>query len=885
MKKLYIFFLLVFFLSELVLAQVVIEWQKCFGGTSSEYAEAVVQTFDGGYILAGSAHSNNGDVTFNYGDDDYWVVKVDVNGNLQWQKSYGGSEFERISSIKQTIDGGYILAGTSKSNDGDVSGNHVNQFGDYYDYWIVKIDGSGSLQWQKCFGGSAEDWANSIIQTADAGYIVIGSTNSNDGDVTNSHGQLDIWVLKLDSLGNLQWQKCYGGSAHDWGKSIIETQDGNFIIAGSTSSIDGDVTNLIGFVCAWILKIDNTGSIMWKETYGGSDWDDATSVVQTLDGGYILVGTSESTDLQGATNNGGEDFWVVKIDSIGALMWQRSLGGPDMEEAYSVIQTNDGGYIVAGFSSSSTGNLTGNFGEEDFWVVKLDALGVLEWEKNLGGSGQDWANCIIQNGNSDYVVAGFTTSTDVEVYGNNGYVDMLIFKLTPEFNLFTGKTFFDLNSNNIHDGTEPIIAHHKITENNTLRFALSNNIGLYNVSVIDTGSFSIYADALLHYSAQPNQYTINFSSMLQVDSLNHFAFQPNGIINDLKISISPLNAFRPGFDAHYNIYFKNIGTTNHSGTIIFYPDTNLNFVSSSITPATITADSIIWSTNALSPFDDGNIILTFNVNSATPNGTIITSNSKIEPFIVDADTTNNTATWDVTVTGSFDPNDILVNREIIFTNELPNPPFLEYLVRFQNTGTDTAFTVKIKNPLPLNSQINSFEFLEATHPVQLNYNNAEQVMWFHFDNILLPDSNVNEVLSHGYIRYKIKPLTTLVSGDLVENSAAIFFDFNAPVITNTAVTEIVLPISTPELKDNFNLSLFPNPTNSELNALFTLRGDATVELQVFNNLGQIVKTIPGKKMKAGNNKITFSTEKMPPGIYYLQLLLDGEAITRKLVKM
>ncbi|HVX28799.1 MAG TPA: hypothetical protein VHB70_20795, partial [Parafilimonas sp.] len=201
-----------------------LQWQKTYGGNQQEYANSIEQTKDGGYIIAGNTYSkNNGDVTNNHGNSDYWIVKTDAFGNIQWQKSYGGSLNDVANSIQQTTDGGYIVAGYAASNNGDVIGNHGSA-----DYWVLKLDASGNIQWQKSLGGSDFERANIIQQTVDGGYIVAGFSYSNNGDVTGNHGSADYWIVKLDSTGNIEWQKSLGGSAYEepYLHSIQQTTDG-----------------------------------------------------------------------------------------------------------------------------------------------------------------------------------------------------------------------------------------------------------------------------------------------------------------------------------------------------------------------------------------------------------------------------------------------------------------------------------------------------------------------------------------------------------------------------------------------------------------------------------------------------------------------------------
>ena len=183
-----------------------IQWAKCYGGSEYDAALSIQQTTDGGYIVAGLSLSNDNDVSGNHGGEDYWIVKLTSTGSIEWQKSLGGSGEDRASSVIQTTDGGYIIAGTSNSNDGDVSGNHGRD-----DYWIVKLSSTGILEWQKSLGGSGDDDANSIQQTTDGGYIIAGGSNSNDGDVSGNHGSDDYWIVKLAPSGSIEWQKSLGG--------------------------------------------------------------------------------------------------------------------------------------------------------------------------------------------------------------------------------------------------------------------------------------------------------------------------------------------------------------------------------------------------------------------------------------------------------------------------------------------------------------------------------------------------------------------------------------------------------------------------------------------------------------------------------------------------
>lgn len=406
-----------------------VEWQKVFGGSDFDEGYCIRQTADGGYILAGYSQSVDGDVSENhsagtlYGD--CWVVKLDKTGDLEWQRCLGGTGQEAMFSVLQTIDGGYIVAGYTQSNDGDVNGNHSNAS----DAWIVKLGSAGDIEWQKPLGGVLSEEASSIKQTADGGYIVAAKAGSYDGDVSGHHGGGDFWVLKLDDEGSVQWQKCLGGSDSDASFDIQQTQDGGYIVCGVSASADGDVSVNHGLLDGWVVKLNDAGNIQWQKSLGGSDDEYLNSVRQSTDGSYIVAGYTRSNDGDVSGNHGGLDFWIVKLDNGGSIVWEKCLGGSGADEALSVLPVADGGYIVSGSSSSSDGDLTGNQGNEDYWIVKLDNAGDIQWQKNLGGTNTDVANSLQQTADGGLVVAGYASSGNGDVSVNYGAADVWVIKL------------------------------------------------------------------------------------------------------------------------------------------------------------------------------------------------------------------------------------------------------------------------------------------------------------------------------------------------------------------------------------------------------------------------------------------------------------------------
>jgi len=383
-----------------------IQWQRSLGGSSSEYANDIKPTDDGGYVIAGYASSIDGDVTNNHGSNDYWIVKLNGVGTLEWQRCLGGNGSDIANSIATTNDGGYIVAGESNSTDGDVTNNHG-----FTDCWIVKLSALGVIEWERSFGGSSIDKANSIDQTTDGGYIFTGSPLSTDGDLLMTNGAGDYWIVKLDATGVIEWQRSLGGSSIDTPTAIAMTSDGGYIVAGMAGSTDGDITFNHGLYDYWVVKLDNFGTIEWERCYGGSAEESATSISPTTDGGYIISGATTSTDGDITNNHGQHDYWVLKLDATGTIQWQRTYGGTYVDQANSVAQTTDGGYIVAGTSTSTDFDVTGNNGSNDYWIIKLDATGVIQWQGSYGTDSGELANAIAQTSDSGYIVAGRSFSS------------------------------------------------------------------------------------------------------------------------------------------------------------------------------------------------------------------------------------------------------------------------------------------------------------------------------------------------------------------------------------------------------------------------------------------------------------------------------------------
>ncbi len=307
-----------------------------------------------------------------YGGIDYRVIKLRADGTVKWQKTYGGPGSDVAQSIQQTSDLGYIVVGTSSSTTGDVSGNHGGN-----DIWVLKIDSAGTIQWEKSYGGTADESGASVQQTKDKGYIIGGTTSSANGDVTSNHGGYDYWALKLDSTGLIQWQKTYGGTQTDYICTAHQIKRSGYILAGYTYSNDGDVSGNHGVTDYWLLKLDTLGAVVWKRIYGGSDYDNLESLQPTADSGFVISGNTASHDGIFSTNTNANAFYVLKLDTAGMIQWNNQV--PFHLSGSQIRQCRDNSYILSGNSVYIQQGQSGAWTIPVANFLKLDSAANVQW--------------------------------------------------------------------------------------------------------------------------------------------------------------------------------------------------------------------------------------------------------------------------------------------------------------------------------------------------------------------------------------------------------------------------------------------------------------------------------------------------------------------------
>ncbi len=408
-------------------SQPLIEWSLSIGGSNTDNASDVLLTPDGGYLVSGFSRSDDGDFTENKGCNDIWVLKLDENREIEWSRNYGGSGCDISMHIRITDDGGYIMLAKTTSDDGDV----LNPKGDF-DFWLVKLSDQGDIEWQRIFGGSGQDNPSDFHICSDGGYIIGGCTRSDDGDIDVNKGNNDIFIVRTDAMGNKLWSKTLGGSGHDECNSIIESEDGGFVLVAENNSNDGDMVDTLTNTARDVLvaKLDRNGNQEWFRYYGEHQHDRLLDFIATSDGGYVLCGTRDSQTSNFLEFNG----WVVKLNRDGLLEWMENYGGTASDHFNSVEEMKDGNFVVTGFTKSRNGQITNNNGESDYWLVKLDKItGRIKWQKTLGGTESDTGAKVIQTDDNGFLCIGSSYSQDRDIMDPRGLSDIWLVKLSQDF--------------------------------------------------------------------------------------------------------------------------------------------------------------------------------------------------------------------------------------------------------------------------------------------------------------------------------------------------------------------------------------------------------------------------------------------------------------------
>ena len=404
---------------------------KFFGGSDEEVAREIIELQDGGFGIVGSTKSTDGDFSNRMDSDwDLFLIKIDEQGEVTWKKTYGGSADDFGFSLVESPEGGFVLIGYSNSQDGDVPTTKG-----YHDNWIIRVDAAGAVVWKKSFGYSGHDHAYNVIPTLDGGYFFNGfldvtasngEGNSGKPSKAKRHGVGEFWCHKIDANGNIQWQRYFGGTNNDRSYDAIQTREGNFLIVGTTESNDVDVKNPKGSYDVWVVMVSPFGDMIWENSYGGSLVDEASRVIEDSYGNYRIIGNTHSEDMDVIDSRGSSDVWQIIIDKSGRLIDSFNFGGSEFDRGTSITKGPLGSTFITGYSRSLDGDMYINKGENDIFLMYVPDDGSELKTMILGEEGQDFAYDVLVRRDGGVMLVGQTFSKNPPFDQNKGKSDILL---------------------------------------------------------------------------------------------------------------------------------------------------------------------------------------------------------------------------------------------------------------------------------------------------------------------------------------------------------------------------------------------------------------------------------------------------------------------------
>lgn len=853
-----------------------IEWQKTFGGSSYDGAYQIKQTSDNGYIVCGYSWSNDGDIKGHHGSNgwypDGYVMRLNANGDTLWTRSLGGTYDDYASSIIETDDGNFVVALHSESTDGDITANKGG-----WDYWIVKLSPAGSLIWQKSYGGTGSDYATSVVQAPDGNYVVAGYSGSTNGDITGNKGYDDFWIIKIsENDGTILWKKNYGGTNDDNAFSVSNTSDNGFIVAGYTWSNDIDVTINQGYEDFWVIKLDSAGNLQWQKSMGGDYYDEANFVIQTSDNGFILAGTTYSASGTGdvSVHLGGWDYWVVKLNSSGTqIEWEKTYGGTMNDLAWAIVQTADNGYMLSGFSESNDVDVSANHGNKDYWTAKLDNAGSIQWSSTFGGDSLDYCLGMIQTNDGGFALAGLTRSFNEDVTLNKGEADIWLIKtycnppITPEICLVT----VDSTS------TKNLVVWEKPVSSNIDSFRVYRDVvGNYTyLGSVGYNELSKFTDNTLGVNPQITSYKYKISS---VDTCGHES--PLGVFHKtIHLQTNGTNLTWDNYSGFNSSFFYRIlrDTTGTGNLIVVDSVTNSNFTWTDLNPPVVSSAAYVIEVvhptggcTVTKAVENHNSSRSNRGNSAPPGSLPVADfsadNLNISPggsVNFSDQTTNNPISWFWTFTGGSPSSSTQQNPQNIVYSTVGC--YNVTLVAVNSNGSDTIIKSCYINVSTGGAPVADFTATstiigqgDSVSFFDLSLNNPTQWQWI-FTNGNPSVSTLQNPQNIKYNNLGCFDVTLISSNGNGSNSKVktCYIYVNPLGVDGSNVENSVIQIS-------------PNPNDGK----FQVSGSGfhAKKLEIINVLGGKVfeKTI-SPKLETWNVQLEIS---IPKGIYFLKV--DGE---------
>ncbi len=845
-----------------------IQWIKPVteGPAIGYFMSAIDTTKSGAILAAGTAHSKDGKT------DGIIIQKMNRDGTSFFQKVDTVKGIGEVIRVTEFPDGALVVAGNSSRTVAGIKS--IVSYG-----WVRLYDSVGNLKWHRDVMADTvkapirqNNFLRGITIAPENAVYAVGQTQFVDSmgngvysDTT--HGR--SWVCRINYQGAITFQKPFGlANGIVQFNDITQAHDFAFIVVGYKTPMWPYNKTSIAY------KISGSGNLIWEKSFSAERDEDFLSVVKQKDG-YVIGGYVDESQTQELQTRGR----ITKLDFNGNKMWETKTAVSDFMYFYKVKADENNGIVSLGFLQNS--NFSNPISRS---IVRYDSSGALLSLKVLNTSGYiSQFSDIAALGAEEYAVAG----TLADDFLNHQYVHPeqrggAVIKLGNN-NTITGTVYLDENGNGKKDASEKYL-NNILVKSESAGFTASSSATVDGVFKNFIGRGRYITMPVLNnpnFSARPASDTSTFNSWFGTDTLQ-FAVVPLGNKADLQVHLLPVTPARPGFATTYKITYFNAGNTTFSNTHIrFQKGSRQTYLESSQPGATVVADTIRWNMGTIAPLTGGafEVRLRNSTPPALNNGDTLFLKAAIEPATADATPADNIAAFQHIVQGSFDPNDKQELNNGVYTQEQAGrKEYFNYLIRFQNTGTDTAFRVIVRDTLDKNLDWTSLEMLSASHPYSLRIKNGNQHEWV-FENVNLPDSNRNEPGSHGHIAFRIKPKAAWVVGDSIRNRASIYFDFNLPVKTNTVRT-LFKPATVTAIPENNALdaaiSVYPNPTPDEL--WTTIKGHlrGTLTLTVYDNHGRRVLQQHHGRINTQAYTAKINTAQLATGIYFMHIAIDGK---------
>lgn len=842
-------------------------WVKTIGANDSPLQTNGMATDAAGntYLtgaFTGTADFDPGPGTVNLtaaGGLDIFFAKYNPDGSLAWAQRIGGSGVDRGNGIAVDAAGNVFVTGNFRGTvDLDPGPGVLNATAtpggfDPLDMFIAKYSSSGAMLWTKLITGTGQEYSEDLATDASGNVVLSAQLDGVPTDYDPGPGVYTLSatnggqtaLLKLDPSGNFIWARQIGEGGSAFPDKMRTDASGAVYLSGYFNhTVDFDpgpssfpLSSSDASPDAYLLKLAPDGSFVWATMAGGYDYQDVYDFAIDASGAVYATGFfKDNTDFDPGPAyaipawQGDREAFLWKINPTGTFAWVHSFAstGNGVEQGLAVdVDANGYVFLLGQFAGTVDFDPDADVQSLDAangnsFIGKFSPAGDLVWVRQIGGTqpADGKLRCYAPDA---FVVAGLLTGTadfdpgpGVQTVTPTAAATAFIWKLASS-NQITGTVFLDTNGDGIRQPAEAGAP--------TLVTALRNGItyvteadtnGFYRLTV-DPGTYTVTVPLPAHYSAVlPAQQTVSFAGNGGIDTAHHFALQPVAGVNDLAVWLSAESPARANRSTYYVLRYQNRGTLPISGTVRVQADPHVQFESA--TPAAATNSGAVqgWNFSNLAPMRSGRIYLQYLPAIGTASGTRLQYVGTIDPLAGDALPADNSDTLVHTVTASLDPND----KSVTPAGDIP-PSFvaggnyLDYTVRFQNTGNDTAFVVVLRDTLSALVDPASFQMVAASHPYRLQLGKDRDLEWT-FDNIALPDSNVNEARSHGFVRYRVKALPTAAANDVIRNRASIYFDFNTPVGTNETATRITVLTALPGLPDGVTLRVYPVPAHDAL---------------------------------------------------------------------